>query len=471
MRFLELRHVDGDQVVFAAVEQVRKRQRRLRLAHAAGTNQHENADRLVGVVERGARGLDALADDLHGVRLADDAPAQVLLQREHGGDFILEHFAGGNAGPGGEHLAHNLRIHADADQASLALQRSQLAFQGLQLRFQPQPRWLRLRPSAVAPFAACPALQLLAQFANLCYQLALLVPALLQRLELGGGSRLLLLNLGQLLLVVGAHDRLAVKDPFLHFEGVNLASGVFERRRGGVLSQRQASARGIEDAHCLVRQLASGEKPVRETDAGINRFVEYADVVVLFERSHQPAHHDEALVLAGLLHLDHLEAPGERRVLLEVLLVLGPCSRSDGAQFAAGERRLEQVGGVVLPRLAAGADHGVSLVDEENDGRGRGFHFFNQTFEPIFELSLDAGAGLQQRQVEGPHMHVLQRRRYVALGHAQREALDHGGLAHTRLAGEDGVVLPPPGKDVDDLANLRDHGPAPGRSFPCARCR
>ena len=122
MRLLELRHVDGDQVVFAAIEQVGKRERRLRLTHPAGTNQHENANRLVGVVERCPRGLDTLADDLHRVRLADDASAQVLLQREHGSDFILEHFAGGNASPGGKHLSHDLRIHADPDQASLALQ-------------------------------------------------------------------------------------------------------------------------------------------------------------------------------------------------------------------------------------------------------------------------------------------------------------------------------------------------------------
>ena len=39
-------------------------------------------------------------------------------------------------------------------------------------------------------------------------------------------------------------------------------------------------------------------------------------------------------------------------------------------------------------------------------------------------------------------------------GDAQREALDHRGLAHARLAGQDRVVLPPPHQDVDDLADL-----------------
>ena len=76
-----------------------------------------------------------------------------------------------------------------------------------------------------------------------------------------------------------------------------------------------------------------------------------------------------AHVLVGLLDLDDLEPPGQGRVLLEVLLVLGPGGGGDGAQLAAGQGRLEQVGGVALAGLAAGADHRVRLVDEQDDRR------------------------------------------------------------------------------------------------------
>ena len=73
MRFLKLRHVDGDQVVLAAIEQVGERQRGFGLADAAGADQQEDADGLVGIVQAGARGANALGDLQQGVILADDA--------------------------------------------------------------------------------------------------------------------------------------------------------------------------------------------------------------------------------------------------------------------------------------------------------------------------------------------------------------------------------------------------------------
>ena len=74
-----------------------------------------------------------------------------------------------------------------------------------------------------------------------------------------------------------------------------------------------------------------------------------------------------ALAIVGLVDLDDLEAALEGGVGLEVLLVLRPGGGRDGAQLAAGQGRLEQVGGVALPCLAAGADQRVGLVDEQDD--------------------------------------------------------------------------------------------------------
>ena len=53
--FLELRHVDGDEVVLAAIEQIGQRERGFGFADAAGADEHEDADGFAGIVEAGAR--------------------------------------------------------------------------------------------------------------------------------------------------------------------------------------------------------------------------------------------------------------------------------------------------------------------------------------------------------------------------------------------------------------------------------
>ena len=89
--------------------------------------------------------------------------------------------------------------------------------------------------------------------------------------------------------------------------------------------------------------------------------------MVLLQRRRDAAHHAHALLDVRFVHLDDLETPFQGGVFLEVLLVFGPGGGRDGAQLAAGQGRLEQVGGVALAGLAAGADDGVGLVDEQDD--------------------------------------------------------------------------------------------------------
>ena len=62
-----------------------------------------------------------------------------------------------------------------------------------------------------------------------------------------------------------------------------------------------------------------------------------------------------------------LEAALERRVLLDVLAVFVERGRADAMQLAARERGLEHVAGVHRAFGLAGADHGVQLVDEQDD--------------------------------------------------------------------------------------------------------
>ena len=61
---------------------------------------------------------------------------------------------------------------------------------------------------------------------------------------------------------------------------------------------------------------------------------------------------------------------------------------------------------------------------------------------------------MQQCHVQGQHTHTLEWLRHLRAGDAQGKAFDNRGLAHPGLADKDRIVLAPPHKDVDQLADL-----------------
>ena len=144
---------------------------------------------------------------------------------------------------------------------------------------------------------------------------------------------------------------------------------------------------------------------------------------------------------ARLADVDRLEAALERGVLLDVLLVLVERGRADGAQLAAGEHRLEQVGRVDRALGGAGADDRVQLVHEQDDlALGVG-DLLQDRLQALLELAAVLRAGQQGADVEADDLAVAQGLGDVAADDALREALDDRGLADAGLADQDGVVL------------------------------
>jgi hypothetical protein len=181
---------------------------------------------------------------------------------------------------------------------------------------------------------------------------------------------------------------------------LDAALRVLDGRGRRALTDGDFGAGRVEHADALVGELAVGDEAVREAHRVFDGFFEHAHPVVALKVRGESAHHHDGLLLGRLLDLDDLKAAREGRVFLEVLLVLGPRRRGDGAQLAARQRGLEEVGGVVLPRLPARAYHRVRLVDEEDDGARRGLHLLDDAFEAVLELALNPRAGLQEREVE-----------------------------------------------------------------------
>jgi hypothetical protein len=110
-------------------------------------------------------------------------------------------------------------------------------------------------------------------------------------------------------------------------------------------------------------------------------------------------------------------------------------------ELAARQHRLEHVRRVHRSFGGPGADHGVELVDEEDDPARRIGHFLEHRLEPLFELAAVLGAGHQRPHIERDDGLVLESFGHVLADDPLRQPLDHGGLADARLADQHGIVL------------------------------
>jgi hypothetical protein len=161
-----------------------------------------------------------------------------------------------------------------------------------------------------------------------------------------------------------------------------------------------------------------------------------------------------------LLHVDRLEAPLERGVLLEVLAVLVAGRRADRLQLAASEHRLQDRRGVDGALRGAGADERVELVDEQHDVPAR-LDLLQDLLQALLEVAAIAAPRDERTEVERVDLLALQGLRNLAVHDVLREPLDDRRLADARLTDEDGVVLGAAGQHLHhalDLLRASDDG-------------
>ena len=206
---------------------------------------------------------------------------------------------------------------------------------------------------------------------------------------------------------------------------------------------RSRDGRLVDEVDGLVGQEAVGDVAVGQGRRGDERGVGDADAVVDLVALAQAAQDRDRLLDRRLVDEHRLEAALQGGVLLDVLAVLVERGRADGVQLAAGEHRLEQVGGVHRALGRAGADDRVQLVDEQDDLALGVLDLLEDGLEPLLELAAELGAGDERAEVERDDALVLERLGHVAAHDALGEALDDGRLADARLADEHRVVLGP----------------------------
>ena len=164
---------------------------------------------------------------------------------------------------------------------------------------------------------------------------------------------------------------------------VNLKPSLVGLHKGTHLRDRSSF---IQEIDRLIREEAVGNVPICEKRRCGDGVIRVHHPMVLFVTILQPGQDLGALERRRLGNVDRLEAPLERRVLFNVPAVLGDGRRANALELAAGERWLEQVGGVDRPLSGSGAYERVQLVDEE-DCIVRCRHLVDHFPKALLELS------------------------------------------------------------------------------------
>ena len=389
-----LAHVERDQRVLVAEQELRERLGQLGLTDAGRAGEDERATGTLRVLEPGTRTPDRLRQRLDRLLLADDALVQLVLHVEQPLALLLGQLEDRDAGGGGQDLGDELLVDLGDDVHVAGL------------------------PLALAR-------RLLAE------QLLLLVA---QR-----GGLLEVLRVDRALLLA-TH----VGDPLVELAQV---------RRSRHTTDAQAGAGLVDQVDRLVRQEPVGDVAVGEGRRGHERRVGDRDAVVRLVAVAQTLEDLDGVREGRLRHLDRLEAALERGVLLDVLAVLVERGRTDGLQLAAGEHRLEDGGRVDRALGRTGTHERVHLVDEQDDVAA-GADLLEHLLQALLEVTAVAAAGHERAEVERVELLVLERLGHLALDDRLGEALDDGGLADAGLPDEHRVVLGAAGEDLHDPLDL-----------------
>ncbi|OPZ77663.1 MAG: hypothetical protein BWY79_01081 [Actinobacteria bacterium ADurb.Bin444] len=148
----------------------------------------------------------------------------------------------------------------------------------------------------------------------------------------------------------------------------------------------------------------------------------------------------DGLLNRRLFDQDLLKSPFQGRVLGQVLAVLVECGGADGLQFAPGQGRFQDGGGIDGPFRSPGSHQIVDLVYEEDDVAALGY-LLHHLLEALLELTAVLGTRHQSTQVKRVDLLVFESLGHFVVGDELSQPLHHCGLAHSRLAHQHWVVL------------------------------
>ena len=450
-------HVDSRHHRVVVEEELGQRLRQLGLAHTRRTEEDERTNRLARVVQSGTRAAHGVGDGGNGLVLAYDPLVKLLLHVEQLLALRSQHALYGDARPTRYHFGDILGVDLLLNHGVTAgRSQTELLLQGCNpLLGLLNPAVANLGHTSVVALTFgllrlnLEPLDFVLVRLNLLQQVTLALP-------LGAQLRVLGLQLVDFvrqrldtLLVVLAANRLA-----LNFELADTAVERINLLRHRVHLEPQPRGGLVDQVDGLVGEEPRGDVTRREFDGGHNRLILDTHLMVVLVTLLQTAENRDGILARRLVDHHLLETAFKRLVLFEVLLVLVEGRGADGAQLAARQRRLEDVGGIHRTRRLAGTDQRVNLIDEEQNLALARNDLLHDGLQSLLELALILRAGNQRTHVERVNHLRLEVLGHVAVDNTVGNALGDGRLAHTGLTDQDRVVLRTARKNLQHAANL-----------------
>ena len=108
---MELAHVDLDERVVVAEQEVGQRLGQFGLTDPGGAGEDERTRRTLGVLQPGPGTADRLGDGLDGILLADDPLVQLVFHAQQPGGLGLGQLEHRDTGPVTQHLSDLVVVH------------------------------------------------------------------------------------------------------------------------------------------------------------------------------------------------------------------------------------------------------------------------------------------------------------------------------------------------------------------------
>ena len=220
----------------------------------------------------------------------------------------------------------------------------------------------------------------------------------------------------------------------------HLGFKLLQLRRHGQTLDTQACTGLVDQVDGLIGQAAILNVAGRKFRGSLDGAISDGHAMVVLVTFAQALQNLNGFGDGRLVHLDRLETTFQRGILFDVLAVFVGGGGANGLKFATSQHRLKHVGRAQRAIGGTRAHNRMNLVDEQHDVAAR-LDLLEHLLQAFLKVATVTRTSHHGTQVKRIHLLAFQGFRHVARVDLLRQAFDHSGLAHARLADQHRIVL------------------------------